>query len=283
MIIKTFTSEITRDGDSVIKTIPLTSDSLRELSILRVLDDPRIISLKDFEITDTVKLRMPLAKPVPKDLPIEDFYSQCLEILCVLESYRLAHLDFREENLGFLNGKIILLDLGRSFFYGENDLISMDLYPPSYIRSPKVQGSYWPLDSQFDVWAFGKMVLRRWFGVDSWSLLRTRKGLMADDLKRIENDQPLASELASNWNINITTKPLNLPFRPMVNIPFSDIMIDDPSLNLDIAILLKDHIKGALSIYPNINSVLSLYSSNEELTEKGLTIFKKLGYQIYSK
>jgi len=271
-IIRTLSSSVVRQGSYVIKSIPATSNALKEISILRSIEHDQIIKLIDFHLDTEIKLIMPLVFKVPLSLPIDIFYTQCLKILTVLENINIVHLDFREENLGYDGNKIILLDFGNAVILRKNTLISYTNYPPEYIRAPEINSLYISrIDSRVDLWSLGAIVYNRIHNYypTLYNMNELENNKLHNDLKSILTiNRPYASELALKWNINIKEGRVNLPNRMAKSINGS--------------YLLKYHIERALSIEPNLDTVLKLYTDDNVLTTEDLNLFKKLDCQLFS-
>lgn len=281
---------VVRNGSNVIKSLPATSNALKELSVLKAIKHSQIIKLIDYQVDLEMKLTMPLVSKIPTDLPIEKFYLQCLKILTVLENLKIVHLDFREENLGYDGEKIILLDFGNAVIMRETTLISNENYPPEYVRAPEINSVYISkVDSRVDLWSLGALVYNRIYNYypTLCNINQLSETKLNNDLRRIlALNRPYASQLASQWNINLNEGQINLPFREAKHIDkqeFSKILSQTNDIDSTEAYLMKNHLERTLTIEPSLEKLLRLYASDDVLTIEDLNLFKKLDCQLFSK
>jgi len=89
----------------------------------------------------------------------EKIFRESIEILKVLEEHRIVHLDFKPDNLGIYNEKLVLFDFGNSFqLETKFGFIEQSRYPPKAIRGPEFNGPKSRFDTRADLWSLG-----RWF------------------------------------------------------------------------------------------------------------------------
>lgn len=286
--IQTSNSTVYRVENGAVKVLKPTSQALKELSILKAMNHPQIVQLLDFELGEEVKLRMPLYSKVPPNIPVEILYDQCLLILSVLESYNVVHLDFRLNNLGYTDNKIILLDFGNAIILGKNDFVLSSQYPPEYIRAPELNSVYIAkITTRVDVWSLGVLIYHKLYNFypNINHKLAFPKSKLGEDLKLILSyDRPLASELIGG----AAHYELDLPHRGRPSLREEEFIkyIDDPSNNeIDEqeAYLMREHIMRSLNVESDLQKLLSLYANIDYLGENELNLFRKLEYQLYSK
>jgi len=280
-------NSVYRFKDKVFKECRRDIDCIREISLLRAIDHPLIVTLLSFEIEkEKIILTLPYLEPIPENISIEKFYSQCLEILLILEKMKIVHLDFRTENMRYRNDKIILIDFGHALLLNEYNLISKDRYPPRYIRAPEFSDEHITLvDTRADVWSLGILCHYHIYKVYPWHLTKLDKKdspIEKDISLMLSVNRPLASELAKDMKLEIGDVKLNLPIRQRKviddEILFSNMNDFDP---LEIR-TQKNFILKAMETTNKFDEVLALFAKYDDLNDKELNTFEELNYQLYS-
>lgn len=129
-----------QDG-TVSKVMSYTSSTLREISFneLCINVDSILHPVKTIYNDDTVEIIYPkTVNFLDEKLPYEEVFIQGIRLLAILERLKIVHLDFRPENIGIVNGRIVLRDFGNAYLLrSDTGYVSYFRYPVEKIRPPE--------------------------------------------------------------------------------------------------------------------------------------------------
>lgn len=231
-------SDVFIDGNFVYKILPINSDVIREICFTHMLknidvfnpiidirfyikdeksEEYILISDIDLDRVDVnsvyIGIVYPKLEPIP-DLELTDLYKQCLNILAILESLNIVHLDFKLDNMGYNKDKqkIILYDFGNACFVG-----NVNKEPPELIRGYEFYHKE-TRDTRSDMWSFACMIYHKIYNyyphfqfIHEVNKITNKQ--IKEDISHILNGtysvRPKASQLIQKWNINIQNYNIN--------------------------------------------------------------------------
>lgn len=103
--------------NEVIKEMKLNSTTAREISFNKLLKDCPVVLHPRKEVVDNGKISLffPLTKEL-QEFNLELFFRRMILILATLEKSKIAHLDFRPENLCHYENEILVRDFDNAYF-----------------------------------------------------------------------------------------------------------------------------------------------------------------------
>lgn len=135
-------SSIIDNGDgTVTKVMKYTTSTLREISFNALCKDVDSIlhPLETIYHDDTVEIIYPKTQELfDAKISYEELFIQGIRLLTILEQLKIVHLDFRPENIGLINGRIVLRDFGNAYLLrSDTGYISYFRYPVEKIQAPE--------------------------------------------------------------------------------------------------------------------------------------------------
>ena len=142
VIAKNSNSVVLEEGtDRVRKIIGYSASSAREISFNEILKDvPFILHPLETEYyEDEIHIIYPKTEELlGSKILYEEIFIQAIKLLTILENLNIVHLDFRFENIGVVNGKIVLRDFGNAcLLTGKVGYLPHYRYPVEKVRAPE--------------------------------------------------------------------------------------------------------------------------------------------------
>lgn len=121
-----------------IRKVTTFKEGANEISFRDVSFNGKLSILDCSVASDGIEIIYPLTDQFYAHLMNGDYFYQLLIILCELENLSIAHLDFRFENIGLLDNKIVLRDFGNAYpIVGNKGYLPVNRFPPINIRAPE--------------------------------------------------------------------------------------------------------------------------------------------------